>query len=537
MYKLLVVDDEDWIRERLRYTIDWSKMGIEVIGEAKDGEEALELTEKLAPDIVLTDIRMPGIDGLEYIKRLRDGNNKARAIIISGYSDFEYARKAIKLGAFDYILKPVEDDDLTGVVRRCLEEIDSDKSRDILLEKAKSQLKESLPLLRKELLTNLVNGFFSDEDKILSEFAYVGIKYKGNNKICFIVEPDGFMSQSGEHAWDGHLLQFVVANIAQDFLNKLGSGESFFLQTGEIVCIVFSMAEENVLTRQVLSISNGIRKMTRKITGYSVTIGVGRCCKTLTGIAGSYSEAREALQYKAYLGKDRIYDIRGIDTQHRPGYYKLNDLELLLNNIKMGNKANSLSVLDNIFKEIYSNNKGICPIDLKLLYMDIINSVFKTVLDANASFDDFPEFSYRFFEQLNRLQTVDEFHEWMADTIVKIIDSLGKYKGTKKRKVIEKAVEYINSHYTESITLNSVADKFYLNASYFCKIFKEEMGESFTKYFINLRVQKAKELMSDPTRKIYEIAGMVGYDDVQYFTKIFKSILGVTPMQYREKIK
>lgn len=537
MYKLLIVDDEDWIRERLRYTIDWSQMGIEVVGEAADGEEALDITSRMLPDVVLTDIRMPGIDGLEYIKRLRDCNIHTKAIIISGFSDFEYAQKAIKLGAFDYILKPVEDEDLTDVVRRCLEEINVEKKKDLLLTNAKDQLEKSLPLLKKEFLINLINGFFKSEKDILDESAYLGVNCHGGNNICFIAELDDTGAQSGGQVWDSHLLQFVMQNIAQDFLNKLGSGESFFLRTGEIICLVFSKTEEQVLARQVLSISNGIRKMTRKITGYSVTIGIGRTCSTPAGIPASYSEAREALQYKAYLGKDRIYDIRSIDTQHSPGCYKSNDVEILLNTIKMGNKENALSALDNIFKEVHSEDREICPIDLKLLYMDIVNSVFKTILDANASFDDFSDFSLKFFRQLDRLQTVDEFHEWLADTVVKIIDVLGKYRNSKKRKVIEKAVEYVNSHFTESITLNGVADKFFLNASYFCKVFREEMGESFTKYFMNLRIQKAKELLTDPTRKVYEIAGMVGYDDVQYFTKIFKSISGVTPMQYREKIK
>lgn len=537
MYRLIIVDDEDWIRERLKHTVDWGRMGIEVIGEASDGEEALEMTERLLPDIVITDIRMPCIDGLEYIKRIRDSRNDVKVIIISGYSDFEYARKAIKLGAFDYILKPVEDENLTGVMERCIEAIDTEKSKELLFSKAREQIKESLPVLKKEFLINLVNDYFNSDADILKEFSYLDIHFVSRSNICFILELDGADPEDSSDLWDKRLIQFVMCNIAQDFLAKLGHNECFFSQIGEVICLVFSDAEESVLTRRVLSVSNGIRKMIKRITDHSVTIGIGRACGSISGIPASYREAGEALQYKLYLGSDRIYDIRSIGDEHRPNRYKPNDLETLLNNIKMGNKEQALSTLDALIKRVYRENPEICPLDLKLLYMDIINSVNKIVIEVNSSIEEFSSFSIRFFKQLNRLQTIEEIHDWLSDAVVRIIDILAKYKSTRKRKVIEMAVRYVGEHYNEPITLNSVADRFYMNESYFCKVFKEEMGVSFTRYLINLRIQKATELMADPTVKIYELAAMVGYEDVQYFTKIFKSVQGVTPVQYREKIK
>jgi two-component system, response regulator YesN len=537
MYRLLIVDDEDWIRERLRDTIDWSGLGIEVCGEARDGEEALDITARLLPDIVITDIRMPGIDGLEYIRRLREGNNRTKVIIISGYSDFEYARMAIKLGAFDYLLKPVEDEEIIGIISKCLEEISSEKKKDVIVETARKQMLENLPLLKKEFLLKLADGAFDNDDAIFREMDYLKLSWHGCNKICFIIELDENVSKKTCENWDRHLLKFVVSNIARDFVMKLGGGEIFHTESDRVVCLAFSNVDEKVLTRQVLSVSNGIRKVVRKVTGFSSTIGVGRVCSTLSGITMSFREAVEALQYKSYLGSDRIYDIRGIEMQRKVDFYKAADLEILLNNIKMGDVRNSLDVLDNMFAGLHDGREELCPLDLKLLYMDIMNPVLKLVSDANTAVEDFSNLSIKFMEQLSRLQTVNDFHTWLSDMVIRIIDLLGKHRNSKKRKVIEAAVEYVNRHYTEPITLNNIADRFFLNASYFCKIFKEEVGESFTKYFINLRIQKAKELLKDPTRKIYEIAGMVGYEDVQYFTRIFKATTGVSPVQYREKIK
>ncbi len=537
MVKMLIADDEAWIRERLRDTIDWNGMGVQVVGEACDGEEALAMCKSLCPDIIITDIRMPCIDGLEFIQRLRDSHDPVKVVIISGYSDFDYAQKAIKLGAYDYILKPVEDDDLLSVVKRCLEEIKEEESKNILIKRANEQMKESMPLLEEKFFLNLVNGFFRSEEDIHKELDFFGKRYRGLISACFIVQLDEVEVIQMSKEWNIHLLQFVARNIAEGFIQKLGNGESFFSQNGEVICLLFSKNEEKVLTRQIMSISNGIRKMFKSVTGHSTTIGIGRPCGSVMEIPDSYREAKEALQYKAYLGKDRIYDIGSIQIQHKPNYYKLYDMEILLNHVKMGNERNAVSVLNEMIQGIFKDKKDVSPIDLKFIFIDILNSVFKAVLETNSTIDDFSGFSLKFFEQLNKLQTIEEIHPWLTDTIVRIIDLLEKNKNSKRRKIIDKAVEYIDNHYKEPLTLNIVADRLFLNSSYFCKIFKDETGESFTKYLINLRIQKAKELMADPTVKIYEVAEMVGYDDVQYFSKIFKGIQGITPMQYREKIK
>lgn len=536
MHKLLIVDDESWVRERLKCTIDWNKIGLEVVGEAEDGEEALELTEKLSPDIVITDIRMPCIDGIDYIKRLRDNKNATRVILISGYSDFDYAKKAIKLGAFDYILKPIEDDELISVIERCLEEIRQDESKDVLFKRVTEQVIESKAILKEKFFVNLINGYFNTEEEVFKELIKFGISNYECSNMCFILELDEGAAIKGDKLVDKNTIHPIINNIIQENLNKLDNSEFFLLHAGEFICLVFSKMDENNLTNKILSIAKDIKTKVKHTTTSSVTIGIGGVYDTLINIAASYKEAKEALQYKGYIGNDRIYDIGSINTKHKVNYHKFRDIDILLNNIKLGNKEGALESLSNMFKETKKYG-DIYPIDLKFLYIDIVNSVFRTILNSKASTEDFSDFSFRFFKEMYFLQTVNETYQWLTDTIIKIIEALQNYKNIKKRKIIETALVYINDHYTEQITLNNVADKLFMNASYFCKIFREEVGEPFTQYFINLRIQKAKEYLTDPTLKIYEIAGKVGYTDIQYFTKIFKSIQGVTPMQYREKIK
>ena len=262
MYSMIVADDELWIRERIITSIDWKKIGITAIGEAADGEEALALCRELKPDIILTDIRMPGINGLDFIKTLYEEKIVTKVVIISGYSDFSYAQKAIKLGVVDYILKPVENAELVTIVKKCMRQIEAETFRNSLLEQADSR-----------------------------------------------------------------------------------------------------------------------KKMTEKLTDYVNTPG-----------------------------------------------------------------------------------------------------------------------------------------------------------GSRKRNTIEKAIDFINKNYSRPITLIDVSEDVMLNPSYFSKLFKESMGTSFNRYLTQFRLNKAKELMSDPTFRIKEIADLVGYDDVRYFIKVFKSYTGLSPNIYKEQI-
>jgi len=537
MYRMLIVDDESWIRERIRYTIDWQKVGIQVAGEACDGEEALKMAEELYPDIILTDIRMPCIDGLELARELKKRGNEAKVIIISGYADFEYAKKAIQLGAFDYILKPFEDEELINVISVCVKELDRLKQKEELLERAGKQIKESMLILKEKFLINLVNGYFQSEQQIYSYMEYIGLEYKGTNYICFVVQIDecGTIGPNGD--WDEHLAQFAVCNIIKDFVAKIGESELFFLHTGEIICLIFSKNSSDILARQVMSISNGIRRIVRKVMDITVTIGIGRTCTTFLDISTSYREAKQALQFRTYFGADRTYNIKGLDANFRLNNIRPQVLQPLLNSIRIGDIRSALRNLDIVVKEATKDAGNLLPVDLKLLYVEIAYPMAKIILEENTLIENSLSFSLNFFERFNMLQSMDQLKKFLEDTMMVIIDCLQNSVSNKKRKVIEKALEYIENHYNEPITMNDVARKLYLNATYFCKMFKDEMGESFTKYLMRLRIQKAIEFMNDPTLKIYEIAEKVGYSDVQYFTKIFKNFHGVTPMQYREKIK
>lgn len=357
MYTMLVIDDEVWIRERLISTIDWAAHDIEIIGEACDGAEGLKIAIEKNPDVILTDIKMPVLDGLELVKTLRQENIMSKVIIISGYNDFEYAQKAIRLGADDYILKPVDDDDLISAVTRCIDDLIYEKDRQ-----------------------NLLHDAISNNSDIL------------------------------------------------------------------------------------------------------------------------------------------------INTEH------------LINNIKVRDKEGTLASLQAILIKIYNDGKKY-TINKNLIYVNIINLIIKTIYEGKEIPAEITLVPQNMLQKLQNSKTEYEVEEIINKTVLSLVEYFEKMSSFGKSKIIKKIQHYVEENYKDPISLNDVSKMLYLNPSYLSKTFKDETGEPFTKYLMKFRVEKAIELMSDPSLKIYEIANLVGYEDIQYFTKIFKSIKGVTISQYKDKIK
>ncbi|WP_187274467.1 response regulator [Paenibacillus sp. N3.4] len=527
MTKMLVVDDEVWVRERLIHTIDWQLLGITIVDEAGCGYEALEKSKEHNPDIILTDIRMPNMGGLELIQSLKDHQIRAKVIIISGYSDFDYAKKAIALGAFDYVLKPVEDQDLLCIVERCLTQIHAEKLQVALIQKADTQVNKRLPLLKEMLFNKLIQGQIENKQDVRGVLSDFQIYDDQAEHMCILFQVK--MEEQVIEQTNKDFVQFVIANVVRDFLRKWTMNEIVFTHSDAIVSIVSSTRDMAVVSQEIQVDLQELNQLVHRILGCSLYIGIGVGCKDIIDISLSYHQAKQSLLYHSYLDKKRKTNTVVCSNWE---YEKAEFTESLVNGIKMGHKEAVIAQLN----QFVLANSQLTPIEFKFIYVQFIHVLTRTTVVGKESMVDFSTFCLAFLDLLNQLTSVQAMSEFLAKAIEQIMDYLERTQFRKKRKVIEKVVLFMHEHYNEPMNLNGVAERFYINASYLSKIFKEEMHISFSKYLMEYRISRAIELMQDPTKKIYEIASIVGYDDVQYFTKIFKTMKGVTPLNYKEKL-
>lgn len=397
MYKLIIADDEAKIRRGLRNSINWSELNIDIAGEAEDGEIALKLAKEIDPHIMLVDICMPFVNGLELIKQLKDIRENCIIIIITGFDEFKYIHEALKLKVFDYILKPVSRDNLKETCLKAVQELNKIEEKKNYLEWANNQLDENLNALKASFLNKWLNGKLGYED-VMKELKFFNINLKKNIGMMIIKGIERLNLEVYAASWDKELLNFAIINIASELLAKLEPILVFVDEDNNIIIISnIGNIEEWV------KIGNVIGKKVYSYIHYSVVIEQKKILNDILGVKDTY--------------KDIIYDI----TQ----------------------KCN--------------------------------------------------------------------------------------YKP-----VVLLAIKYIDTNYFfNNLNLDTVAEELSLSPSYLSKLLKQEIGLSFIDYLTNLRIKKARDIMSDPTIKIYQIAELVGYNNQHYFCKAFKKIMGFSPTEYR----
>jgi len=512
LYKLLIVDDEYWVRTRLSTTIDWKALGISEIFQAENGEQALRLSIKEEPDIIITDINMPILSGTDLMLALNQSALYPKVVLISGYNEFEYARSALKLGAVDYLLKPIDEGELTNIVKACISELQKDKIQKEFLDVMNYSTNE----IQKKLLGALLEGVFVDSHQSVSLLEQLGMGIPYSTGICLIAQAD-------ELSLD-------------ETLQKYFPWRSIVTADGMNVAIVFSNISGQELKNTLDQICKEVHKQFKKSFGRNTAYGIGTEVSSLIDLHQSFNNAKSAFNRANYFGWNKIYQYGKLDI---PGNLNLQDIYLnfnispLIYHIKTCNEKKALATLNTLISDFSNQILNLQPLQIKLFYSCLINSLFEFVSTIRSSSEDYYNLCIEAIEEINSITTLSQMKQRLKDLVIFFIQQYENYVDNKKNSIVDRAVDYIEKNYMKPLTMKNVADTFYVNSCYFCKIFKEQTGQTFTHYLMKLRVEHAKELMKDESLKLYDISASVGYENVQYFSTIFKEIEGITPSQFR----
>ena len=529
MYRVFIADDESWILERLVTTIDWQSIGAEVVGRSMNGREAYEKISGQEIDVLITDIRMPEIDGLELIEEVRKQQRSIKCIIISGYSDFSYARKAIQEGVSDYILKPVGDSELLEKVKQCCRELDKERSLVTKARENQSFDRKSRVLLREENLRKLICGTATGFDEVSSEdIARSGIDDSLGNYVCLGIVFDNFVEDE-----DVSLSQFVVENILIDLCENFGTSYCVKIDSELLMCVIGTKETENTRTK-IGEIAESLRKLVNRVLGVSISVGVGKVCDSIYKLNDSAESAKKALMNRFFIGGNSVIDYEAKTILPTKDKLKYEDFTHIVNFIKVGDEEKATSGCHYYIQRLKFSNSDIQPINLKIIFQKFVFAVAESCFSS----DNASRILYNsdYFVLLHSIRDLETMEEAMVSTIHFLCGEVLMPRQDSRKQAIETAISYIKENYGDKITLKEVSGLVYLNTSYFCKIFKEEMGESFVNYLIRYRMKKAAEYLEDFSLKIYEVAEMVGYNDMQYFTKLYKKVHGISPKDYRTKL-
>lgn len=532
MIKMFIVDDESIIRTGIKNSIDWGSFDVEIAGEAKNGREALSKAIELNPDIVITDIRMPVMDGLELTQSLKEHVPNTKIIILSGYNDFEYAKKAIELGVCEYLLKPVGAEELVKLVLKLKDQIiNESKKRDMEIS-AQLLFNENLPYIQSKFIDNLLKGENEDKKTILERAAILKTDLSGPKYQVIIIDVDDYLLITEYYPEkDKDLLKYSVLNIADEILSSNCNGSVFFSEFDYLIGII---NVKNETKAAIIDICKEIQFCITRYLKLSVTIGIGSVSECLDDISVSYNEALISLRNKMYSGKSRIIHIDMIDKGHSnpPLHFSTEDEKELLNSLRTMNIENVYKIIDKLFtgfietKAGYNHIKSVC---LRLIMLSA-SALEEIGINVESPFGE----DFQPDVEIKKYETIENIEEWLKSLFNSFINVMQENKNNKYKSIVKFSIQYINEHYSEAFSLCDVASKVYVTPNYLSKVFKQETGENFVEWINQFRINKAKTLLTDIGSKTYEIAEKVGYNDYKHFSYNFKKYTGYTPKEFKE---
>lgn len=472
MYKVVITDDESLIIESLKLSIDWEQMGFQVIGQALNGIDGLELILKTEPDIVFTDIRMPGLNGLELIKKVSETHPAILFVVISGYAEFAYAQKALKHGAIGYCLKPIEEDEIINVLR---------KAKEILLKDTPSE--------KENLLELMEDSSLDSKRKISHILKKTGFDIENSNGLYVVV----FIGQGGL-SFPPNIKHLMIR---LDFNKKV----YLFEQLNNDKLIAFL---ETQMSEATISIGVTLVKQVNELKNAIIEAALAAYQFFITGRKGVFIS--------------RPFDIHILD----------HDLKKLDKAIQKKDIA--------LIEESYQSIKELFEAGAMNIRLAFI--VFNTAMVLLFKYSD------------EDLDTTMDDYEQLASNFTNVHEMLGNLKGLSVKHckilnnsisenmdntIIKQILEYVNNYFYKAITVQSLAERFFISPNYISSLFKREVGENFKDYLAKIRVDYACKLLENQDCSIQQVAEKSGYNDYFYFSRIFKNMKGITPSRFRSE--
>jgi len=530
-YKVLLVDDEENVISVILKKINWEELGFSVIGYAHNGIKALEMAEEEQPDVVMTDIKMPYMDGLELSRRLKNEFPNVKILLFSGFDEFEYAKEAVHLEVEEYVLKPIDSDELKSVFLRIKENLDKEDRERRNLKKLEEYYLNSLPLLQMNFYTTLIEGSVKKDylEKFMDDFR---IDFKGPYYACAMIHA------SKHHIPEGMnpiLLNLYIENALKERLSSRWKAK-VFNYLGDIVMLVeFSKTEDSAVFTDDL---NRFCKVTSHSLNAVVTAGIGNIFPSLLKMNESYNGAREAVSYRVLYGTNRAINIcEVVPEEESNNPLKVSDessLNNLFKKILMSSEEDIRQSSNAFVDSTLSHIKDIK--NYKIAIMELVSNIYRFAANNHIETKHLTEDNLDLYKELPEMD-LEAFREWLASFSVSMHKDVLESRSNSTRSFVSRAIDYMKNHFNEEeLSLDEVSSEMGVSSSYFSSVFKKETGQSFVSYLTDYRMDRALFLLMEQQEKTYVIANMVGYSDPNYFSYVFKKKYGMSPSKYRQSM-
>lgn len=532
MFNILIVDDEPLVRTTFKNIINRKELDFTIIAEASNGAEALEKFREMRIDIVLTDIKMPEMDGLTLIKEIRKESSDVKLIVLSAYDEYHLVRDAFKYGAQDYFLKAdSEPEELLLTLQRVCSDIDSENREKIVMF-------NRIFTLQGDFLKRLIWDRNMSQTKMQEMLEKLGLDIYGRHlAIAFVVierlENKIYGEEMNHRVPDNEFLYKLLAEELQKrktgIITQLSPKEYailFYTPNKGDAIDMYHVVEEFLIEQQALSAQAGI--------GFSA--GVSRVFDNIGDCYANYCDAMGILDYRFFNGKGKLLFCRNKagfmkEEKKEPEYV---DYSAVITSIREGNLqklGTDLSVLSEKIRQLGGSKSKV----INSIYMKMILELVKITEEFGIDMNGIYESGSDPVNEISAFVTIGDIHMWFKDLTRKVVEQITSKRSSHCESSIIKVKHYISINYAKKVKLDDIAGLVHLNPSYFSKLFTEKTGKNFVEYLNEIRVEKAKLLIANSDMKIYEISEAVGFESPEYFCRLFKKITGKAPNNYKKE--
>ena len=506
MYKILIADDDAIIRRGLIKTIEWEKYGIAVEAVASDGYEALEMLEQCHPQLLLTDIRMPVMDGIQLMKIVRQKYPEIQIILLTAYEDFEYSREAIKNRACDYLLKPINKQELLNTVL-CAKKQQEEKIRRI------HQRNRSIPLFKNKFIEEVLLGYYPP-NKIKEVVNDLELNIENENVIA--LELSVLNWRSSDEGIDYEIMKYAVYNCIQEIAeNTKDCSTEVFLDRKANIYVTLSGNKELVEKAQWLS--RKLKKQIKEILNLETEIGISREHSSVEELRDAILEAKGNVENQILPGRKRKLQKANKELIH----------EVILGNMVQANRILQQCMAD-AAEEKYSMG------EFRMWAIGLIAGILQEMGEWNE-LEEYNDY-YEYCNKICRQSDVEHVTEIIRQLVNNICKNLLEEQSDSKTILAQKAEKIIRNEYNNcNLTLNTVAENLHVSPVYLSVLFKQSIGKNFSDYLFEIRMEQARMLVENTNLKIYEIGEKVGYNNANYFCGLFKKKYGMTISEYKKE--
>lgn len=531
MYTLMIADDEQLERQALRYIIEKKCPDIRIVAETGDGTSAIQLADSEKPDIILMDIRMPEVNGLEAALKIRRLLPEVMIIMLTAFDEFSYAKQALSAGAVEYLLKPLRPADLLQTLEAVSTKVGQYKHKQKQEAKLRKNLEEAMPFIQMSFVYDLISGNISDMAHFQERANFLGMK--ADPGVVLVADIDNFKQITRDGGESKK--QIVKQQVFRHICGQLGPEALVTPFGGDNIIILLGCGESSdqaETTQQVREIAGKLQTGTLRALGISITIGIGRYYREPLEIHKSYLDAVSVLRQRCYVSDTHVMHIEDIGHLNPlPIHYPFHYERDLLDKVRCGERKQAKEALRQLLAEIFTSQVRMETVKAYVLELLIVLS--RAAVEGGANLEQLTLLNFNAINHLVDCVRQDEIHQWVLEALDRFMDNMLHNRDSMNARVINKASDYIVKNCHKNLSLEEVAHTVHLSPFYFSRLFKAEKGTNFVEFLTKARIERAKRMLTNPDQTIARIALECGYQDASYFCRVFRQEVNVTPNQYR----